>query len=112
MVKKLECMISMQFTGGSFVMHQVVNKEIKGDFDAMKDARLTAFAMNSLATYAQFVKCHLRPEEPMDVFLANLKRISVPFGGMMNQGLKAAMGCPNSFCMHLLECKRWTFPNF
>ena len=54
--------------------------EEKGSFGAIRDALLTAFAMDSFAAYRQFV----------NVYLADLKRISMLFGGVMKQCLKAA----------------------
>ena len=46
--------------------------------------------MDSFATYAQFVECCLHLGETVDVFLLDLKRFSVLFGGLIEQDLKAA----------------------
>ena len=51
-------------------------EEKKRDLDAIKEAVFTAFVLDSLAAYTQFIKCPLHLGEMVDVFLADLKRIS------------------------------------
>ena len=68
----------------------IEQEEKKGDFNTIKRALFTAFATGSFVAYAQFVERRLRPGETVDIFLADLKRISVLFGGKTEQSLKAA----------------------
>ena len=71
---------SYQLTGSAFVIYQQLNKKKKEDFDAIKEGFFTAFAMDSFVGYVQFVEHCLCPGGTVDVFLADLKRISVLFG--------------------------------
>ena len=64
----------------------------------------------------QSVECHMCLGETVDVFLADLEKVSMSFGELIEQDLKAAFvyGLPEhvQFCLHLLEWKRWTFSTF
>lgn len=80
----------------------------KGDFASIKEAVFTTFSVDSYAAYAQFVACRMHPGENVDVFLVDLQKLSVPFDGMTERGLKAAFvhGLPDSSCELLPEWRK------
>ena len=45
--------------GDAFGIYQQLSEEKKGDFDAIKNALLIAFTMDSFVAYMQLVKCCL-----------------------------------------------------
>ena len=73
--------------GGAFTIYQQLGEEKKGNFDAIKDTLLTAFGL----IYSVCAVCgtSLVPRRDEDVFLVDLKSISMLLGGTMKQGLKA-----------------------
>ena len=107
-VRKIECVVPMRLTGGAFAVYQQLSEDGKRDYGYIKDALLTAFAMDSCAAYAQFVMRRLRPNETVDVFLAELRKLSVPFEGMTKRGLEAAFvhGLPDYARRHLRASSR------
>ena len=58
----------------------------------------TAFAVDSFTAYDQFVTRRLQPGETVDVFLAELRRLAVPFGGLSDNMLACAFvaGLPDT----------------
>ena len=47
----------------------------------------TAFVVDGFLAYEQFAEQHLCPGESVDVYLAELQRLSVLFGGMSDSGM-------------------------
>ena len=97
-VKNIERVVPMRLLGGAYAVHQQLNEEKRADFASIKDVLYTVFALNPVMAYKQFVACHLRPGETVDVFLAELRKLATQFGGMTEWGLVCA------FIAGLPEC--------
>ena len=90
-VKHIELAIPLRLMGGAFIVFQQLKEEDKRDFDQIKDALHTTFATDGFMTFDQFVKRRLHHGESVDVYLAVLRRLSVLFGGISDQGLVCAL---------------------
>ena len=86
-VKNVECIVPMCFSGGMYAVYQQLSEEKRADFACIKDVLYTAFALNHMMAYKQFVARHL---ETVDVFLAELCKLATQFRGMTEQGLVCA----------------------
>ena len=60
------------------------------DLEEIKRALYTAFRTDPFITWKQFVGRRLEPSEMVDVYLADLRRQEVPFGGATNRILECA----------------------
>jgi len=89
-VKRIECVVPMRLTGGAYAVYQQLSDEKRANFACIKEALYTAFALNSVTAYKQFAARRLRPGETVDVFLAELRKLAVLFGGMPERGLICA----------------------
>ena len=96
-VKRLENIIPLRLTGGAFAVYQQLTKEEKSDAARIKGALLTAFADDKFTAYEKFETRFLRPGETVDVYLADLRRLSVLFGGIPDHVLVCVFvrGLPN-----------------
>ena len=65
-------------------------KKIKKDFDRIKAAQYTAFAVDGFMASDQFVDRWVHHGESVDVYLGELRRLSVLFGEISDQGLACA----------------------
>ena len=73
--------------GGAFAVFQQLKEEDKRDFDWIKAALYTAFAVDGFMAFDQFAERWLHHRESVDVYLAELRRLSVLFGGISDHGL-------------------------
>ena len=73
-----------------FAVFQQLKEEDKRDFDQIKAALYTAFAADGFMAFDQFVERWLHHRESVDVYLAELQRLLVLFGGISDQGLACA----------------------
>ena len=89
-VKNIECMVPMRLSGGAYAVYQQLSEEKRADFACIKDVLYTAFALSPVMAYKQFAARRLRPEETVDVYLAELRKLATQFGGMTEQGLVCA----------------------
>ena len=87
-VERQENVIPLRLTGGAFSVYQQLDDESKSDARKIKEALLTAFAADKFSAFEQFVARRLRPNESVDVYLANLRRLSRLAGGI-NDGVHA-----------------------
>lgn len=94
----LESVIPLRLTGGAFAVYQQLPDADKKDSEKIKKALRTAFAVDSFIAYEQFVARRLQPGETVDVFLAELRRLAVPFGGLSDKALACAFvaGLPDT----------------
>ena len=81
-VTELEEVIPLRLTGGAFAVYQQITAEDKEDVDKIKGVLCAAFAHDSFVAYEKFVLRKLLPNETVDVFLAELRRLSALFGGI------------------------------
>ena len=84
---QLESVIPLRLTSGAFAVYQQLTDADKKD---TRTVLRTAFAVNSFTAYEQFVARRLQPGETVDVFLAELRRLTVPFGGQSDKALVCA----------------------
>lgn len=94
----MECVVPMRLTGGAYAVYQQLADEKKTDFACIKRALFTAFALDPVTAWKEFMARKLHPGETVDVYLAELKKLSVLFGGMSDKGLVCAFvaGLPKS----------------
>ena len=97
-VTELEEVIPLRLTGGAFAVYQQIPDADKEDVVKIKEALCAAFAHDSFVAYEKFVSRELLPFETVDVFLAELRRLSALFGGISERGLTCAFisGLPES----------------
>ena len=79
-VAHLESVLPLRLTGGAFAVYQQLPDAHKQDIGKITKAFRTAFAVDSFTAYEQFVGRRLQHGETVDVFLAELRRLAVPFG--------------------------------
>ena len=97
-IAHLESVIPLRLTGGAFAVYQQLPDADKRDSEKITNALRTAFAVDSFTAYEQFVGRRLLPGETVDVFLAELRRLAVPFGGLSDKMLACAFvaGLPDT----------------
>lgn len=97
-VTELENVIPLRLTGGAFNVYQQLSEEDKADASRIKEALRTAFAADKFTAYDQFISRRLRAGESVDVYLSELKRLALLFGGIPDTGLICAFvaGLPDS----------------
>ena len=78
-VAHLERVIPLRLTGGAFAVYQQLPDADKQDIGKITKALRIAFAVDSFTAYEQFVGRRLQHGETVDVFLAELRRLAVPF---------------------------------
>ena len=89
-VHSQENVIPLRLTGGAFSVYQQLDDACKSDAKKIKEALLTAFAADKFSAYEQFVARRLRPSESVDVYLADLRRLSRLAGGVNDAVLACA----------------------
>ena len=97
-IAHLESVIPLRLTGGAFAVYQQLPDADKRDSGKITKALQTAFAVDSFTAYEQFVGRRLQPGETVDVFLAELRRLTIPFGGLSDNMLACAFvaGLPDT----------------
>ena len=97
-ITHLESFIPLRLTGGAFAVYQQLPDADKRDSGKITTALRTAFAVDSFTAYEQFVGRRLQPGETVDVFLAELRTLAVPFGGLSDNMLSCAFvaGLPDT----------------
>ena len=88
-IECLEEVIPLRLTGGAFSVYQQLDDEKKQDAASIKEALIAAFEHDSFMAYDTFIARRLEPNETVDVYLADLKRLASLFGGVS----EAALGC-------------------
>ena len=89
-VEDLTAVIPLRLCGDAFAVYQQLSEAEKRDEGKIRTALLTAFADDAFAAYSKFVGRKLGVNESVDVFMADLRRLSALFGGMSDQGLACA----------------------
>ena len=69
-------------TRGAFAVYQQLTKDEKSDAARIKGALMTAFVIDKFTVYKQFKARVLCPSETVDVYLVDLQKFSILFGGM------------------------------
>ena len=89
-ITRLEAVLPLRLTGGAFAVYQQLTAEDKADSGKIKFALKTAFAVDAFMAYELFVARRLQPGETVDVYLAELRRLAVPFSGLPEKALVSA----------------------
>ena len=94
----LESVIPLRLTGGTFAVYQQLPDADKLNVGKITKALRIAFAVDSFTAYDQFVTRRMQPGRTVDVFLAELRRLAVPFGGLSDKMLACAVvaGLPDT----------------
>ena len=97
-VTELQNVVPLRLTGGAFCVYQQLTVEQKRDYQVIKKTLLAAFAADRFQAYDQFVDRKLQRGEAVDVYLADLRRLSTLFGGVSEAALCCAFvaGLPQS----------------
>jgi len=97
-ISKPETVIPLRLTGGAFAVYQQLTSADKKDFEKIKCALCTAFAADSFLAYEQFISRKLQPGETVDVFMAELRKLATPLGGLSDKVLSCAFvaGLPDA----------------
>ncbi|KHJ40404.1 hypothetical protein D918_09545 [Trichuris suis] len=97
-VEDVACVVPLRLTGGAFAVYLEMPEEDQKSAAKVKEALLSASAMDPSAAYDEFTTRQLRAGEAPDVFLAELRRLAPLFGGISEKGLACAFiaGLPES----------------
>lgn len=86
-VKNIERVIPLRLTGGAFAVYQQLSAEEKCDYESIKAALYKAFATDPATAWEQFEARTIHLGETVDVYLAELKKLTVLFGGLPERAL-------------------------
>ncbi|XP_043200185.1 uncharacterized protein LOC122369472 [Amphibalanus amphitrite] len=89
-IDALHVVVPLRLTGGAFAVYQQLDEQDKAGYETIKNGLISAFAEDKFDAYDRFEKMKLRRGEPVDVFVAELRRLSGLFGGMSDGGLACA----------------------
>lgn len=103
-VTDLTAVVPLRLTGGAFAVYQQLSDSEKKDIEKVKSALYAAFAVDQFAAYELFMARRLKSDEVVDVYLADLRRLSSLFGGVSDTALSCAFvaGLPDTV-RHLLR---------
>jgi hypothetical protein len=82
-VKELESFVPLFLSGGAFAVYENLEADVKEDYAKLKDALTKAFSTHQLRAFEEFSSRRLQAEETIDVFVADLRRLS----GLVAPGL-------------------------
>ena len=71
-------------------LRQQLAETDKENFNRIKEALLKAFAVDAFVAYEQFVTRKLKHGEAVDVYLAELRRLSILIGGLPDRAIACA----------------------
>ena len=86
----LMSVLPLRLTGGAFAVWSQLPAISRGSLSDVRDALYAAFALDGFAAYDAFINRRLRAGESADVFLAELRRLAVLFGGVPDRALVCA----------------------
>lgn len=91
---------SSEAIGGAYTVYQQLKDEEQNDFTKLKQALYMTFGMDPFAAYQQFIGGQLLPDEMVDVYMADLWKLSVLFGDMnaLMLGCAFVAGLPDDVC--------------
>ena len=79
--------LPLKLKGDAFTVYSQLSAGDRKSLQAVKDALCSVFAPDAIGAYEEFVARRLRPGEAVDVFLADLRRLSSLFGGVSDRTL-------------------------
>ena len=80
-MKNVERVLPLRLRRGALAIYRQLSAEQKADAEQIKLALITANATDALNAYDQFVTRQLRPDETVDKFFAELRRLARLVGG-------------------------------
>lgn len=108
-VKDLVAFLPLFLSGGAFAVYEGLDEAIRNSEEELEKALTAAFSPNKYDAYEQFVNRRLRPNESVDVFVADIKRLAALVGpGVPDEMLQCAMlrGLPERMrCQLMASCK-------
>ena len=75
-VRDWEKFVPLFLSGGAFSVYESLSDADKTDYDRLKAAMSRAFSPNCFRAFEQFVARRCKVGEPVDVFLADLRRLA------------------------------------
>ena len=87
----LESVLPLRLTGGAFAVWSQLPAASRCSLTDVKEALYAAFALDQYAAYEAFTARRLQASESVDVFLADLRRLSTLFGGVSDRTLACAL---------------------
>ena len=90
MASDLASVVPLRLTDGAFVVYQQLAETDKENFNRIREALLKAFAFDAFVAYEQFVTRKLKHGEAVDVYLAELRRLSILIGGLPDRAIACA----------------------
>ena len=84
-------MVPLRLTDGPFAVYQQLAETDKETFKRIKEALLKAFAVDAFVAYEQFVTRKLMHGETVDVYLAELRRLSILIGGLPDRPIACSI---------------------
>lgn len=96
----LMSVVPLRLAGGAFAVWSQMPATSRGSLEEVEKTLYAAFAMDSFAAYDAFCCRRLRGGESPDVFLSDLRRLAVLFGGVPDRALVCA------FVAGLPDCAR------
>ncbi|XP_063872024.1 uncharacterized protein LOC135106682 [Scylla paramamosain] len=89
-ITELHTVVPLRLSAGAFSVYQQLTSSEKEEYENMKAALISVFATDKFLAYEQFVARKLRDGEPVDVYLADLRRLAGLFGDIPDAGLSCA----------------------
>ena len=112
-IKELSMVIPLRLMKEAHVVYQQLGDDT--DLEEIKHALYTAFWTDPFIAWKQFVGRRLKPSEMVDVYLADLRRLVVPFDGATDCILECAFlaGLPDnvSWPLRLQDLMNWESTN-
>jgi len=75
-VNDLHTFLPLFLSGGAFLVYQGLSDEVKEDFKKLKQALLSSFSADASTAYEELRNRHLRNNESVDIYLADIKRLA------------------------------------
>ena len=79
-IKEPALVILLRLTGSAYAVYQQLRD--KADLDEIKHALYTTFGMDESIAWRQFIRRRLLLGETVNMYLADLRKLSIPFGGV------------------------------
>ena len=86
-MKNVERVLPLRLRGEALAINRQVSAEQKTDAEQIKQGLITAYATDAFNAYDQFVTRQLRPDETVDEFFAELRRLARFVGGTVARTL-------------------------